>query len=165
MLEPTRDKQAPPRRRRLAAALFGAILLALSGCGASRARSAGGSAESAVPAYVTEPFTHEQQLIEQGARLIVADGCSACHLNATRKGFAPSFSSFAGHHVTLTDGRSVLVNEHFVREGLLDPRTAEIEGYDPGPMIAAVRRLHLGSQPRQIAALAAFIEQIGPEPE
>ena len=32
-------------------------------------------------------------------------------------------------------------------------------------MIAAVKRLHLSSQPAQVAALVAFIEQIGPESE
>jgi len=31
-------------------------------------------------------------------------------------------------------------------------------------MVRAVERLHLSRQPQQIAALAAFIEQIGPEP-
>jgi cytochrome c oxidase subunit II len=118
-----------------------------------------------VPSYVTEPFTHEQQLVEQGARLVIADGCSACHLAATRKGFAPSFASFAGHRVTLSDGRSVVVDEHFLRGGLLHPGGSEIEGYDPAPMLAAVKRLRLGGQPEQVAALAAFIEQIGPEPE
>ena len=31
-------------------------------------------------------------------------------------------------------------------------------------MLAALARLHLDGQPQQVAALAAFIEQIGPEP-
>lgn len=117
-----------------------------------------------MPGYVTEPFTHEQQLIEQGARLIVADGCAACHLGASARRIAPSFSSFAGHRVTLAGGRRVLVDEPFVRAGLLHPREHEIAGYDPAPMLAALARLRLGSQPAQVAALAAFIEQVGPEP-
>jgi hypothetical protein len=66
--------------------------------------------------------------------------------------------------VTLADGRSVLVDERFVREGLLDPRANELRGYDPAPMVVALARLHLASHPRQVAALAAFIEQVGPEP-
>jgi len=77
----------------------------------------------------------------------------------------PGFATFAGHRVTLTDGRTVVVDEHFLRAALLDPRSAQIKGYEPGPMLAALRRLHLASQPEQVAALAAFIEQIGPEPE
>jgi hypothetical protein len=143
--------------------LAGVLLLALSGCGAGGA--SGTRSSSSVPSYVTEPFTHEQQLVAQGAPLIVNDGCAACHLNATAKGIAPSFSSFAGHRVTLTGGHSVLVNEQFVREGLLHPRADALKGYDAAPMVAALERLHLTSHPQQVAALAAFIEQVGPEPE
>jgi hypothetical protein len=141
-----------------------ALTSAICACGASVAPQAGGGRSTSVPAYVSEPFTHEQQLIEQGARLVVADGCAACHLNAGARGGAPAFSSFAGHRVTLAGGRRVLVDEHFVREGLLHPRANEIGGYDPAPMLAAIARLHLGEQPREVAALAAFIEQVGPEP-
>ncbi len=138
--------------------------VALAGCGAAATPSVSGSRSSSVPSYVTEPFTHEQQLVQQGARLVVADGCAACHLSASDRSVAPSFSSFAGHRATLADGRRVLVGERFVREGLLRPRSHEIGGYDPAPMLAALARLHLAGQPQQVAALAAFIEQVGPEP-
>lgn len=136
--------------------------LALCACGASSGPSAAHTAS--VPAYVTEPFTPEQKLIERGAPLIVADGCSACHLDAAAHTDAPNFSSFAGHRVKLTDGRSVLIDERFLREGLLHPRVNELIGYDPAPMLAALARLHLAAHPAQVAALAAFIEQVGPEP-
>jgi hypothetical protein len=141
------------------------LALLLAGCGASATTSSEGTPQASVPSYVTEPFTPEQHLIEKGARLVVADGCSACHLTLSKPGIAPSFSSFAGHRVTLSSGRTVLVDEHFLREGLLHPRKFPLEGYDPGPMLAALARLHLNRQPQQVAALAAFIEQIGPEPE
>jgi hypothetical protein len=144
-----------------------ALMLAsvLAGCGANgMSSSAGSSSTSTEPAYVNEPFTHQQLLVEQGARLAVSYGCAACHLGAAGRGIAPSFASFAGHQVTLADGRRVLVDEHFLRVGLLHPESAEIKGYDPAPMLAAIRRLHLASHPGQVAALVAFIEQIGPEP-
>jgi hypothetical protein len=142
-----------------------ALALLLAGCGANATTSSKDTTHASVPSYVTEPFTPEQQLIEKGARLVVADGCSACHLTLSKPGVAPSFSSFAGHRVTLTSGRQVLVDEHFLREGLLHPRNFLLKGYDPGPMLAALARLHLSRQPQQVAALAAFIEQVGPEPE
>jgi hypothetical protein len=143
----------------------GALALALAGCGSSAAPPARGSSGSSVPAYVTEPFSPEQKLVEQGARLVVSDGCSACHLMTGAHADAPSFLTFAGHHVTLADGRSVLVDERFMHEGLLHPATNELKGYDPAPMLAALAREHLASHPHQVAALAAFIEQIGPETE
>jgi hypothetical protein len=157
-----------PAHLRLACATGGLLAgaLALCGCGSGAGPPrTPGARSTAVPAYVTEPFTHEQQLVEQGARLVVADGCAACHLIASAHALAPSFSSFAGHRVTLTGGRGVLVDESFVREGLLHPREHEIAGYDPAPMLAAVARLHFAERPAQVAALAAFIEQVGPEPE
>jgi hypothetical protein len=144
-----------------------ALVLAfvLAGCGASAtSSSAGSSSTSTEPAYVKEPFTHQQLLVEQGARLAVSEGCTACHLDAAGRGIAPSFASFAGHRVTLVDSRRVLVDEHFLRAGLLHPESDELEGYDPAPMLAAIRRLHLAGHPGQVAALTAFIEQIGPEP-
>jgi cytochrome c oxidase subunit 2 len=143
---------------------MGLLALMLAGCGASAGTSERSTTSSSVPAYVTEPFSHEQKLIAQGARLIVADGCSACHLMAGKSGLGPSFSSFAGHVVRLADGRRALVDEAFLRKGLDDPRAELLKGYDPAPMLAALARLHLADQPRQVAALAAFIEQVGPEP-
>ncbi len=104
-------------------------------------------------------------LVNEGARLVVADGCAACHLNAVSKRAAPSFSSLAGNYVTLLNGHRELVDEHFLREAMLDPLATRIRGYAQGPMLTSLRRLHLSSHPAQVTALAAFIEQIGPEPE
>ena len=154
---------SPRRGRALAALLAGALVLALAGCAAGTSASHGAQ-QSAVPGYVTEPFSHQQRLIAQGAHLVVSDGCAACHLIGSAA-TAPSFSHFAGHHVTQTDGHSVLVAEQFVRESLLDPRAHELRGYAPAPMLAALVRLHLSTQPQQVAALAAFIEQVGPDSE
>jgi hypothetical protein len=139
-----------------------ALCLAAAGCGSSK--GADGTQASA-PAYVTEPPTHQQLLVEEGARLVVADGCSACHLNGSSQRVAPNFASFAGNEVTLLSGRRVLVDESFLREALSDPRATFIRGYRPAPMLAALARLRLAEHPHQIAALAAYIEQIGPEPE
>jgi cytochrome c2 len=135
----------------------------LAGCGSSGSSDGARSSTSNAPAYITAPFTHEEQLVEQGARLAVADGCTACHLMGKSQSVGPDFAGFAGHTVTLAEGRRVLVDEDFLREGLLHPDKAELKGYDPAPMLAAVRRLHLSGEPGQVAALAAFIEQIGPE--
>ena len=130
------------------------------GCGASTTSS---TPSSTAPAFASEPYTPQQQRVAQGAHLIVADGCSVCHLIASGRHVGPSFDSFAGHDVTLADGRHVLVDERFLRDSLLHPNAQPLRGYDPAPMIAAVERLHLSSHPEQVAALVAFIEQIGPE--
>jgi cytochrome c oxidase subunit II len=120
-----------------------------------------GGAESS---YASAPFTHQERLVERGARLYVSDGCSACHSIGARHGtLGPSFAVLAGNSVTLRDGRRVLVDERFLHAALADPASAEVRGYAPAPMLAAIRRLRLARDPAAIAALAAFIEQIGPE--
>jgi len=145
------------------ALVTGLILIALSGCGGSGASTPPAPLTSSEVQSVSEPFTAQQQLVQQGARLVVPYGCAACHLAKTNHDIGPSFDSFAGHHVTLADGRRLVVDEHFLREGLLHPETYALAGYDAEPMLAALRRLHLGRRPKQVAALIAFIEQIGPE--
>ncbi len=143
--------------------LAGVALVVAVGCGAGRhagPASVGGSSE---PSYGAAPFTHQEQLVEQGARLYVADGCSACHAIGAQRKLGPSFAVLAGSRVTLADGRRVLVDERFLRESLIDPARTEVRGYAPAPMLAAIRRLRLGRDPAAVAALAAFIEQIGPE--
>ncbi len=147
-----------------AALLSGLILTALSGCGASGASGSQASSPSAEVQSASEAFTPQQQLVRQGARLVVAYGCAACHLARSNRDVGPSFDNFAGHDVTLADGRRVLVDEDLLREALLRPEKYRIAGYDPEPMLAALRGLHLSRQPAQVAALTAFIEQIGPEP-
>jgi hypothetical protein len=153
-----------PARRAASALLACATLLLLSGCGSSGKPSARVARQASVPKYVTEPFTHVQQLVEQGAHLVIADGCSACHLMRSTRSTGPSFLRFAGYRVRLTDGRSLVVDERFLRDGLLDPRANELAGYDAAPMLAALARLHLREHPAQLPALIAFIEQVGPEP-
>jgi cytochrome c5 len=150
--------------RAVAALLAGVMLIPLCGCGASGTAGKDASSASNEAQSVSEPFTHQQQLVEQGGHLVVAYGCASCHLAKANHDIGPSFANFAGHDVTLADGRRVLVDEHFLREGLLHPERDPVAGYDPAPMITALRRLHLNSQPQQVAALTAFIEQIGPEP-
>jgi hypothetical protein len=122
------------------------------------------SATPPEPRYAPkEPLTPEQKLVEQGARLVISDGCSVCHLLKSGRSLGPSFYSFAGHEVTLENGRRVLVDEHFLRDGILHPAKSSIRGYDPASMLAAMRHLRLSGQPQQVSELIAFIEQVGPE--
>lgn len=154
------------RPTRVTSALAGLALAgcALAGCGSGAAGSASQGSSASVPAYVAEPFSHEQHLVAAGARLIVSDGCSACHLEGASAGLGPNFDSFAGHEVTLANGRRALVDEDFLRASLVDPAAYSLRGYHAAAMLRALARLHLAAHPHEVAALAAFIEQIGPEP-
>lgn len=152
----------PMRSLRLLAPALAACLLA--GCAGSSTRSSATSPTTSVPAYVREPFTAQQRRVAAGARLIVSEGCSVCHLDGSSSRLGPNFEHFAGHSVTLADGRRSSVNEAFLRTGLLHPDAHALKGYDAAIMVRALARLHLAEHPREVSDLAAFIEQIGPEP-
>jgi hypothetical protein len=165
MSRPLRGFTGAAGRRIVAGTLLvSTTLIAVASCGSGAATPTASTGSSTEPSYAAAPFTHQEQLVERGARLYVGDGCSACHSVASRQGsLGPSFAVLAGNRVTLTDGRRVLVDERFLHEALVDPARVEVRGYAPGPMLAAVRRLGLAHDPDAVAALAAFIEQIGPE--
>jgi hypothetical protein len=157
-------RRGAPLRGRCVAALLATVTIAsLAGCGASGTGNTQPSLTSDETESAAEPFTPQQRRVEQGAHLIVSDGCAACHLMRTGQNIGPSLARFAGHDVTLASGRRVLVDERFLREVLRNPRRDPIRGYDPTLMVKAVEPLHLRRRPQQVAALAAFIEQIGPE--
>jgi hypothetical protein len=151
-----------PLRRALAPVLAGAAVGLLCGCGGAGSQvqsEASGNGEAAAGAH----FTRQQELVEEGGRLFITDGCTGCHTLDTASRFGPSFAHLAGSTVTLTGGRRVLVDERFLDAALLDPGMNAVRGYAPAPMIAAVERLKLAAHREDVAALAAFIEQIGPE--
>jgi hypothetical protein len=144
--------------------LAAASLLLLTGCGSAKKPVNVASPSRPEPQRAPE-YTREQKLVEHGALLIVADGCSACHLPGRTTREAPSFLEFAGHQVDLASGRHVVINEDFLRAALLHPARDPIRGYNPLAMNEAAERLDFAHHPQQLAALIAFIEQVGPETE
>jgi len=148
------------------AALAGILVgLAAVGCGGSSTTATSSSATRETPGYLTGPPTPTEQLVAKGAALAVAYGCSACHLSAATPRSGPTFYGFAGRYVTLTSGRKVLVDRRFLTAALDDPGRYRIRGYPLDVMWTVLGHLHvhLEDHPRQVAALAAFIEQVGPE--
>jgi len=142
--------------------LAGAFPLLLYGCGSGKTPATVQSPSALESQYAPE-YTSEQKLVALGAPLVVSYGCSACHLPGRTTEDAPSFLEFAGHHFVLASGRRATVDEEFLRAALLHPARDPIRGYDPTAMNRAVERLDLARHPEQLAALVAFIEQVGPE--
>ena len=110
-----------------------------------RAGSSSGTSAGGKPPPVGSPLSHHEKLIAAGGSLAVADGCSTCHLEATSRRLGPSFTSFAGHRVRLANGRTVLVNEAFVKRTLEHPDREPLAGYDPRLMSRTMKRLHVHS--------------------
>ena len=153
--------------RRRGLKLLSLVLLALmsAGCGGSGGGGRSNSTGQRSPSAAIAPPTPKERLVSEGARLAVTEDCAVCHLSHTTPRLGPSFYAFAGHHVELTDGRVAFVDEQFLERALEHPGMYTIRGYDANLMVNVLERLgvHLAGHPHDIAALAAFIEQVGPE--
>ncbi|MCC6364061.1 MAG: cytochrome c oxidase subunit II [Bryobacterales bacterium] len=68
-------------------------------------------------------------MVDQGAKLFSQYGCVTCHV-LDAKGRCPSLRNVFGHPVQLADGRTVVADEAYVRESILDPNAKIVKGYD-----------------------------------
>ena len=58
-------------------------------------------------------------------------GCPQCHSIDGSVGIGPTFLGLFGSEEKLRDGGSVLVDENYVRESILNPQARVTAGYDP----------------------------------
>jgi cytochrome c oxidase subunit 2 len=67
-------------------------------------------------------------MAEQGQRLFEQYGCVTCHV-LDSQGRCPSLRNVFGNPVQLEDGHTVLANEAYVRESILNPNAKIVKGY------------------------------------
>jgi len=65
---------------------------------------------------------------EQGEKLFQQYGCVTCHVT-DREGRCPSLLNVFGNPVVLDDGRTVIADEAYVRESILNPNAKVVKGY------------------------------------
>ncbi len=66
---------------------------------------------------------------EAGAALFQRHGCTTCHRDEA--GTGPPLAGVFGSRVTLADGTTVVADETYLRESILDPRARVVAGYEP----------------------------------
>jgi len=88
---------------------------------------------------VMEPVAYEEWLsgaaagesmAEMGARLFTQLRCDSCH-NPNGGGRGPSLEDVFGHTVALASGQSIVADEAYVRESILNPRAKVVAGFSP----------------------------------
>jgi len=67
---------------------------------------------------------------EMGERLIVQQGCQACHSLDGSPGVGPTFTGLFESEVTFVDGTSAIADEEYLYESIVDPGARITEGYD-----------------------------------
>lgn len=68
---------------------------------------------------------------EYGRLQYSQQGCVSCHTLDGKAGTGPSFQGLWGRQEKLTTGDTVLVDENYVRESILDPMAKIVDGYQP----------------------------------
>jgi cytochrome c oxidase subunit II len=88
-----------------------------------------------------------------GALLYESRGCSTCHSLDGVRGQGPSFKGVFGRPVELATGKSVMADENYIRESILDPQAKVVNGFEPiMPTFQGLLRQ------REINALIEFIK-------
>jgi cytochrome c oxidase subunit 2 len=65
-----------------------------------------------------------------GERLYQSQGCVACHVEGARIP-APLLTNVFGHQVTLQGGGTVVADEAYLRESIVDPQAKIVAGFQP----------------------------------
>jgi cytochrome c oxidase subunit 2 len=91
---------------------------------------------------------------DAGATLFTSLGCSACHPSSG--GTGPALEGVFGHEVPLADGSTVLADEAYIHESIVNPNAKIVEGYQP-IMPSYANRVDA----QQLADLIAYIVSIG----
>jgi cytochrome c oxidase subunit 2 len=67
-----------------------------------------------------------------GQKLMQEKGCLSCHAqNGNEPSIGPSLNHLFGTRVALADGRTVLIDEDYLRRALFDPNGEVVKGYSP----------------------------------
>lgn len=92
---------------------------------------------------------------EFGAKLFVSKACVTCHSIERKKLTGPPLNGVFGHPVALTDGRTITVDENYIRQSILEPQSDVVDGFQP------VMPTYQGLlTDKQIDALIAYIKSL-----
>ena len=94
-------------------------------------------------------------LEEFGAKLYTSKACVTCHSIDGSVGTGPTFKNKYGIMEDLKDGSTILIDENYIRESILNPNAKVVAGFAP------VMPTYQGIlKERQIDALIAFIKSL-----
>lgn len=88
-----------------------------------------------------------------GEELFVEIGCQACHTDANTN-LAPTLVGIWGSDVTLEDGRTVSVDEAYVRRSITDPGADIVDGFE-------ARMPTFGLSESEVDRLVEYVRSLG----
>jgi len=100
----------------------------------------------------------DQTPAEEGRDLFVQFDCESCHGTGSRQR-CPPLGNLYGKQEQLANGQSVLVDETYIRESILDPKAKLVRGFEP---VMPSFRGQVTEE--QILALIAYVKSLAPAP-
>ncbi len=100
----------------------------------------------------------ELSLVEQGAQIATTQGCLGCHSTDGTTLVGPTWQGLYGSERTLTDGTTVVADEAYLREAIVDPNARLVQGF-PANVMPADYGDRLSAE--EIDALIAYIQSLG----
>ncbi len=101
----------------------------------------------------------EGSLSSQGEKFFHQFGCSNCH-HFYDQGRCPNLRNLYGHPVQISTGQTVIADESYIRESILEPNAKIVYGFQPNVMPNFTGQLN----EEQVLALISYIKALGPQP-
>lgn len=115
------------------------------------------SAKPLQPAPIDEPGYPENPLVREGKKLFTQLACVSCHRVSSANG--PSLQGIYGSKVTLQSGGSVVADDNYIRESILNPGAKVVAGY------ASIMPSFSGRvSEEEILSLIAYIRSLRSQP-
>ncbi len=80
---------------------------------------------------VNKSATAASNLLERGRQLAESQGCVACHSMDGGSSLGPGWKDLYGKTETLDDGTTVVVDDDYIKESILNPKAKIVQGYPP----------------------------------
>jgi cytochrome c oxidase subunit 2 len=96
-------------------------------------------------------------LAEQGQQLFQQNGCSTCH-QMEQQGRCPILKGIYNKPVQLADGRTVIADDAYLRESILDANAKIVNGFEPNIMPNFKGQL----SEENVIQLIAYIKSLAP---
>jgi cytochrome c oxidase subunit 2 len=105
---------------------------------------------------VERPPSEELSPAELGARLVEEQGCLSCHSLDGTELVGPTWQGLFGAERRMEDGSTVVADDQYLRDSILDPQSHVVDGY-PNIMPAAYEFL----SEEELDAVVEYIKTLG----
>jgi cytochrome c oxidase subunit 2 len=109
-------------------------------------------------AWLAGAAAGEANPASSGEKLFTEKACATCHV-ANGSGRAPSLNGIYGARVLLADGSTVMADDAYIRESILQPAAKVVAGYQP--LMPTFQGL---LTEEQVIALTAYIKSLQSQP-